>query len=67
MSSVLTGQHQKIVIGQVLGVHVSDEYVLDKEKAYLDTPAFDLVARSFGSDYVRTKDVFTLERPVWEE
>jgi hypothetical protein len=32
---------------------------------HIDTDALDLVARSFGSDYVRTHDTFRLDRPTW--
>lgn len=65
LSSVVTGPQQTIVIGRVLAVHVQDEYVKDAERAYIDTPALDLVGRSFGSDYVRTRDTFSMERPTW--
>lgn len=65
-SSVVTGPDQTIVIGRVLAVHIDDKYILDSEQAYIDTPALDLVARSYGSDYVRSKDTFSLERPTWD-
>lgn len=66
-STTETGPHQVIVIGRVLAAHIGDEYILDADKAYIDTPALDLVARSFGSDYVRSKDVFKLDRPFWKD
>ncbi|PSJ55572.1 flavin reductase family protein [Kumtagia ephedrae] len=67
LSSVVTGPAQVVVIGRVLTVHVSDEYVLDSERAHIDTPKLDLVARSYGSDYVRSHDTFGLARPVWRD
>ena len=67
LNSVVTGPQQTIVIGRVLAVHIHDQYVLDAENGYLDTKGFDLVARSFGSEYVRTKDTFNLYRPKWSD
>lgn len=65
LSNVVTGPQQTIVIGQVLAVHVADDYVLDPDKGHIDTPRLDLVARSYGSDYVRSQDRFSLDRPFW--
>jgi flavin reductase (DIM6/NTAB) family NADH-FMN oxidoreductase RutF len=67
LSNVVTGPQQTVVIGRVLAVHIEDDYILDPENAYIDTPKLDLVARSYGSDYVRSKDTFSLERPFWKE
>lgn len=67
LNSVVTGPQQTIVIGRVLAVHIHDQYVLDAENGYLDTKGFDLVARSFGSEYVRSKDTFNLDRPKWSD
>lgn len=65
LSSVVTGPGQVVVIGRVLTVHVADDCVLDRERAHIDTPKLDLVARSYGSDYVRSHDTFSLVRPKW--
>ena len=67
LSSVVTGPCQTVVIGRVLAVHIDDRYILDAARAHIDTPALDLVARSYGSDYIRTHDMFTLHRPTWAE
>lgn len=67
LSSVVTGPNQTVVIGRVLTVHVADDCVLNAERAHIDTPKLDLVARSYGSDYVRSHDTFSLARPVWAE
>jgi flavin reductase (DIM6/NTAB) family NADH-FMN oxidoreductase RutF len=67
LNSVVTGPQQTIVIGRVLAVHIHDQYVLDAENGYLDTKGFDLVARSFGSEYVRSRDTFNLDRPKWSD
>ena len=65
LSAVVTGPCQTVVIGRVLAVHIDDRFLLNAERAHIDTPALDLVARSFGSDYVRTQDTFRLDRPTW--
>jgi len=67
LSSVVTGPAQVVVIGRVLTVHVADDCVLNPERAHIDTPKLDLVARSYGSDYVRSRDTFSLARPTWRE
>ena len=65
LSSVVTGPCQTIVIGRVLSVHIEDRYLLNPERAHIDTDALDLVARSFGSEYIRSHDRFELHRPTW--
>ena len=67
LSSVVTGPHQTIVIGRVLAVHIDDRFILNPERAHIDTPALNLVARSYGSTYVRSHDTFELDRPKWAE
>lgn len=66
-TTVKTGPDQLVVIGQVIAVHIEDRYILNVDNAHIDTPALDLVARSYGSDYVRSHDTFQLRRPVWAE
>jgi flavin reductase (DIM6/NTAB) family NADH-FMN oxidoreductase RutF len=66
LSNVVTGPQQTVVIGRVLAVHIGDEFLLDAERAYIDTPKLDLVARSYGSTYVRAQDTFELDRPTWD-
>lgn len=66
LSSVVTGPHQTLVIGQVLAAHIDEACVLDAARGHIDTPKLDLVARSYGSDYVRSQDRFSLARPIWE-
>ena len=65
LTSVVTGPHQTVVIGRVLGVHIDDACVLNPDRAHINTPALNLVARSFGSTYVRAQDTFELARPNW--
>jgi flavin reductase (DIM6/NTAB) family NADH-FMN oxidoreductase RutF len=66
-TTVETGPHQLVVIGQVIAVHIDDRFILDAERAHIDTPALDLVARSYGSDYVRSHDTFQLTRQNWAD
>jgi flavin reductase (DIM6/NTAB) family NADH-FMN oxidoreductase RutF len=65
LSSVVTGPCQTVVIGRVLSVHIEDRYLRDPARAHIETDALDLVARSFGSEYVRSHDRFELARPSW--
>lgn len=68
LSNVVTGPHQTIVIGRVLAVHIADEYVLDAERAHVDTPKLELVGRMHGAGwYTRTQDMFQLSRPVYAD
>jgi hypothetical protein len=39
----------------------------EPERAHIDTDALDLVARSFGSEYIRSHDTFSLARPLWRD
>ncbi len=65
LASVVTGPHQTVMIGRIHGFHVADDRVLNPTRAHIDTPNLNLVARSFGSTYVRAKDTFELTRPTW--
>lgn len=56
---------QLIVLGEIVQAHVADEFVLDAEKRYIDTPALDLIGRLHGHDwYSTTNDIFQIERPA---
>lgn len=65
LSSVVTGPCQTVVLGRVLAVHIEDRYLKNADRAHIDTDALDLVARSFGSEYIRSHDRFELARPTW--
>jgi flavin reductase (DIM6/NTAB) family NADH-FMN oxidoreductase RutF len=68
LSSVVTGPLQTIVVGLVNMVHIRDEFVLDAERCYIDTPRLGLVARMHGSGgYLRSGDYFQIDRPTWKE
>lgn len=65
LSSLVTGPHQTLVVGRVVSMFITDAYVMDVARGHVDNPALALVARSFGSEYIRTHDRFTMERPTW--
>lgn len=67
LSSVVTGPYQVMVIGRVVTTFIDDSCVLNPERAYIDTPKLNLVARSYGSTYVRSQDTFELARPTWAD
>lgn len=67
LQRVATGPRQTLIVGEVLSIHIEDRFVLDETRGHVDTPGLDLVGRSFGADYVRTRDVFRLERPFWQD
>lgn len=53
-----------LFLGRVVVLHVKDELMLDAERLYVDTPAFELIARMHGSGwYARTSDLFQMKRP----
>jgi flavin reductase (DIM6/NTAB) family NADH-FMN oxidoreductase RutF len=64
-SIVETGPNQLIVIGRVLAIHIADQYVKDAARGHVDTDALDLIGRTFGSDYIKTRDTFKMTRPTW--
>ena len=52
-----------LVLGRVVAMHVHDEFVLDAEKHYIDTPRLKLIGRMHGADwYARTSDLFHMTR-----
>ncbi|MCB1405749.1 MAG: flavin reductase family protein [Rhodobacteraceae bacterium] len=64
-SAVVTGPHQTLVIGRVVSMFIDDAYVIDGPRGHVDNRALALVARSFGSEYIRTQDRFSMDRPTW--
>lgn len=64
-SSIVTGPHQTLVVGRVVSMFIDDAYVIDAARGHVDNAALDLVARSFGSEYSRTQDRFSMDRPTW--
>ena len=58
---------QTVVLGEILAMHVRDEFVSDPARLYVDTPAMKLIGRTHGSGwYVRNSDAFKLERQPFD-
>ena len=65
--TVPIGTHN-LVLGEVLAVHVRDEFMLDPARLYVDTPRLGLVGRMHGGGwYARTTDLFDMPRVTTEE
>ena len=61
------GALQTVIIGEVLVMHVADEFIANPEKLYLDTPGMKLIGRTHGAGwYARTSDQFVMERPRFD-
>ena len=60
---VEVGVDRAVILGKVVAMHVQDEFVLDKDRCYIDTPKLDLIGRMHGSGwYARTTDRFEMPR-----
>lgn len=58
----------RVVLGEVLGLHLRGDTLLDGAKLYVDTAALDLVGRLGGrGSYTYTRDTFTLDRMTYAE
>jgi flavin reductase (DIM6/NTAB) family NADH-FMN oxidoreductase RutF len=63
MQIVDLGEHNGLVLGHVLAMHVRDDLVLDPAKHYIDTPNLKTIGRMHGAGwYARTSDRFLMER-----
>ncbi|MDJ0947374.1 MAG: flavin reductase family protein [Alphaproteobacteria bacterium] len=51
-----------IVIGKVVGVHISDSVLTD---GVVDQTKLVPIGRLGGHDYVKVTDIFTMRRPTW--
>jgi flavin reductase (DIM6/NTAB) family NADH-FMN oxidoreductase RutF len=57
----LAGQSNRMVIGEVVGVHLNDDYMVD---GILDVTRYQPLARMGYRDYARVAEVFALNRPT---
>ncbi|MCU0718288.1 MAG: flavin reductase family protein [Pirellula sp.] len=63
LERVLTIGQNRVVFGEVVSAWVDDRFVLNPEKAYIDTNAFKLIGRMSGlGGYASTRDTFQIER-----
>lgn len=66
-ASIVTGPNQMIAVGRILSIRIDDEYVMDAEKGYVETPKLGLIGRMYGSGwYTRTDDTFQMTRPTYD-
>lgn len=65
LSSIVTGPHQTLVVGRVVSMFIDDAYVIDAARGHVDNTGLNLVARTFGSEYIRSQDRFSMDRPTW--
>lgn len=62
------GPAQTIILGEVLAAEIADAAVLDGGRCHIDTAALRTIGRMGGAgSYTRTRDTFTMARPVWAE
>jgi flavin reductase (DIM6/NTAB) family NADH-FMN oxidoreductase RutF len=60
---VEVGVDRAVILGKVVAMHIHDEYVMDPDKCYIDTPKLDLIGRMHGRGwYSRTTDRFDMPR-----
>ena len=67
LHSVVDVGDNKIVLGQVVFLHIADEFV-DPEKMHVRAEALGLIGRMHGGGwYLRTTDLFELPRPSYAD
>ena len=67
LHSVVEVGDNKIVLGQVVFLHIADEFV-DREKMHVNADALELIGRMHGGGwYVKTTDLFELPRPSYAD
>jgi flavin reductase (DIM6/NTAB) family NADH-FMN oxidoreductase RutF len=60
--------HTRVILGEVLGLSLRADAVLDAGRHHLDTAALDLIGRMGGrGGYTRTRDVFQVDRVPYTE
>lgn len=63
--SIETGPGQYALIATILAMHIEDSVILDAARGHIDAPALDLIARSFGAEYLRPGERLQRDRPTW--
>lgn len=67
LHSVVEVGDNRIVLGQVVFLHIDDEFV-DLEKMHVRAEALDLIGRMHGGGwYTRTTELFDLPRPTYAD
>jgi flavin reductase (DIM6/NTAB) family NADH-FMN oxidoreductase RutF len=58
----------RVILGEVLGLNILDDLMLDPERHYVDTAALKLIGRMGGrGGYTHTTDTFEIERTSYSE
>jgi flavin reductase (DIM6/NTAB) family NADH-FMN oxidoreductase RutF len=60
MQTVKLGEMRSLILGEVLLMHIMDDFVVDRERGWVDTPGLRLVGRTSAGSYVRTNEVIEL-------
>ena len=63
-STMMLGPARRLVIGEILAVHIRDSLV-DAERLYIDHQRYRPVGRLTGGGYCTTTDTFKLERETF--
>lgn len=67
VQTVFVGRN-RIILGEVLGLHIGDEFMLDAERHYVNSPALRLIGRMGGrGGYATTRDAFEIPRLSYEQ
>jgi flavin reductase (DIM6/NTAB) family NADH-FMN oxidoreductase RutF len=57
------GTASSLVLGRIVAMHIGDEFILDRDHHYVDTPALKLIGRMHGAGwYTNTSDLFKMDR-----
>ena len=68
LHSVLEVGRNRIIVGEVLGAFVQDQFVADYNKQYVRTQDMHLIGRMHGrGGYTRTGEFFDMPRKTYEE
>jgi flavin reductase (DIM6/NTAB) family NADH-FMN oxidoreductase RutF len=68
LTSLSFAANQATIFGRIVAAHVADRFVVDPERALVDTPALDLIGGMHaGKWYARLSDRFEMDRPSWAE
>jgi flavin reductase (DIM6/NTAB) family NADH-FMN oxidoreductase RutF len=63
LHSIQTIGKNRLILGEILGIYVRDEFILDSKRFHVDSTKMKLIGRMGGAGgYARTGDFFEIER-----
>ena len=65
-SSMILGTDRRLVIGEILTIHIQD-HLVNKERLHVDFERYRPVGRLFANLYCKTGDTFKLVRETYDE